>query len=211
MLAISNVHSRIKTINMKELSFLINHQSIPAKELAEPAPSAEQLEQILQCAMSAPDHGNLLPYRFLTIQGEARHELSLLFEQAVIRRDPDADDATILKQKNKPLRSPLIIVVIARLTDNPNIPEIEQLLSAGCAAQHIQLACSSLGYGSIWLTGENSYDLFIYESLGLDLNERIIGFIYIGTPAGDISRKSRVSARAITHRWEKPQHIDFAI
>lgn len=199
------------TTYMKELSFLIQHQSIPASDLIEPAPSEDEMEQILQSAMSAPDHGNLRPFRFLTIRSDARTQLSRLFEQAVKRRMPDADEATILKQKNKPLRSPMIIVVIASVTDNPKIPEIEQLLSAGCAAQHIQLACSSLGYGSIWLTGDNSYDMFIYEALGLDINERIIGFIYVGTPASPSASKDRASARSVTCSWEKPLHSDFAI
>lgn len=199
------------TTNMKELSFLIQHQSIPAKELTEPAPSTAELDMILQAAMSAPDHGGLGPYRFLVIQGKARHQLSNLFEQATRKRDPDVDAATLKKQKDKPLRSPLIIVVIACLADSPKIPEIEQLLSAGCAAQHIQLACSTLGYGSIWLTGANSYDLFINEALGLDINERIIGYIYVGTPANDPIAKSRKSAHSVTRNWEKPQHSDFAI
>lgn len=196
---------------MKELSFLIQHQSIPASDLNDPAPSSKELEHILQSGMSAPDHGNLTPYRFLTIQGDARIQLSGLFEQAVQKRNPEADEATILKQKNKPLRSPMIIVVIATLTETPKIPEIEQLLSAGCAAQHIQLACSQLGYGSIWLTGDNCYDMFIYSALGLDLHERIIGFIYIGTPAKTVSSKARTSAQSITQNWEKSRHIEFAI
>lgn len=210
-LATRNVQLCNMTTFMKQLSFLIRHQSIPASDLIDPAPTPNELDQIMQSAMSAPDHGSLRPFRFLTIQGDARIQLSELFEQAVKRRKPDADEATILKQKNKPMRSPLIIVVIASVTENPKIPEIEQLLSAGCAAQHIQLACSSLGYGSIWLTGDNSYDMFIYEALGLDLNERIIGFIYIGTPAHANPSKTRSSAASITQDWGKPQRNEFAI
>lgn len=196
---------------MKELSFLLQHQSIPASELNEPAPSDHELEQILQAAMSAPDHGNLKPFRFLTIRGDARFELSKLFEQAVLKRNPLADAATVAKQKNKPLRSPLIVVVIATIQDNPKIPDIEQILSAGCATQHIQLACSSLGYGSIWLTGDNSYDLFIYESLGLAPDERIIGFVYIGTCSNQPQAKLRSPARDITRQWTQPLCNQFAI
>lgn len=196
---------------MNDLSFLLQHQSIPASDLVEPAPDDAELDHILQAAMSAPDHGNLKPFRFLTIRGDARLELSILFEQAVRRRDPSADEATVIKQKNKPLRSPLIVVVIASVCDNPKIPQVEQILSAGCATQHIQLACSALGYGSIWLTGDNSYDLFIYERLGLEVNERIIGFVYIGTPAHARDLKTRDHAQNITQKWEKPTLIEFAI
>lgn len=196
---------------MQEISFLTQHQSIPAKNLIDPAPNPQQLEQILQAAMSAPDHGSLQPFRFLTIQDEARHELASVFENATRQRNPDVDEATVTKQKMKPLRSPLIIVVIARIEKSPKIPEIEQLLCAGTAAQHIQLACSSLGFGSIWLTGDNCYDLYIHQCLGLDLNERIIGFMYVGTADIGSVEKNRKSAREITQHWEKPQLTDFAI
>lgn len=196
---------------MNELSFLSEHFSIPADELFDPAPTQHDLEQILQAAMSAPDHGGLSPFRFLIIQGEARLELAKVFERAVRLRNPEVDTATVLKQKNKPLRSPVIIVVIATITDNPNIPQIEQLLCAGCAAQHIQLACANLGYGSIWLTGDNCYDLTVYEALGLDINERIIGFIYVGTSKGLTEKKDRADAASITRFWETPQHSEFAI
>lgn len=196
---------------MDELSFLTEHISIPAKDLGDPAPSQQELEQILQAAMSAPDHGGLAPFRFLIIQGDARLELSKVFERAVRKRHPEADEATVLKQKSKPLRSPIIIVVIANVTDNPGIPQIEQLLCAGCAAQHIQLACKKMGYGSIWLTGENSDDLTVYEALGLDINERIIGFIYVGTGKGSARIKQRKAASSITQYWKTSQHADFAI
>ncbi|MCK4709110.1 MAG: nitroreductase, partial [Gammaproteobacteria bacterium] len=156
---------------MQKLSFLNEQISTPAKDLSLPAPDADQLEAILQTAMSAPDHGGLVPFRFLIIQGDARLNLSEVFEKAAINRN--ADEAAVSKQKKKLLRSPMIIIVIAHLTNNPVIPEIEQMLSAGAAAQHIQIACKSLGFGSIWLTGENCYDLHVYESLGLAFNERV--------------------------------------
>lgn len=194
-----------------ELSFLQQQLSVPAAELVEPAPNPEQLNAILQSAMSAPDHGELHPYRFLVIQGDARQELSKVFEAAVQTRLPEADQATIDKQKSKPLRSPMIVTVVACLNENPKIPEVEQLLTAGCAAQHIQLACRSLGFGSIWLTGDNCYDSNVHQALGLEFNERIVGFIYIGTPKSDQRLKQRPKANARTEYWRSPQAIDFAI
>ena len=199
------------TSKMADLSFLTDHFSVPAKQLGEPAPSSAEIEQILQAAMSAPDHGGLAPFRFLTIQGQARHELARVFEQATLGRNPAVDEAYLQKQKAKPLRSPLIIVVIASITQNPKVPDIEQILSAGCAAQHIQLACRTLGYGSIWLTGDNCYDLTVHQALGLDIDERIIGFIYVGTPQPPLEDKQRHPAVAVSSPWEKPQDSDFAI
>ena len=196
---------------MPELSFLTHHQSTPAKNLIEPAPTADQLELILQSAMSAPDHGGLQPFRFLVIEGDARYQLANVFEQAVRQRKPDADAETINKQKQKPLRSPLIIVVIACIQDIPKVPDIEQVLCAGVAAQQIQLACSSLNFGSVWLSGDNCYDLFVHQSLGLDIKEQMVGFVYIGTADAQHTEKPRPPASAITQYWNKPQKSDFAI
>lgn len=194
---------------MQKLSFLNNQVSIPAKDLTLPAPDQTQLDAILQCAMSAPDHAGLTPFRFLVIQGDALHDLSEVFEKAAILRglDPQA----VLKQKQKPLRSPMIIAVIACINDNPSVPEIEQILCAGAATQHIQIACRQLGFGSIWLTGNNCYDLNVYEALGLDINERIISFIYVGTPCRELKAKDRDNAKKITLDWNSSQHNDFAI
>ena len=196
---------------MTELSFITQHFSVPAKNLIEPAPSPDQLELILQAAMSAPDHGHIQPFRFLIIEGDARMELASVFETATRNRNPNVDEATVTKQKEKPLRSPMIIVVIACIQDIAKIPDIEQILCAGAAAQHIQLACSSMGFGSIWLTGDNNYDILVHQALGLDIKERIIGFLYVGTPDGSLAPKTRHSASEITQYWKKPQVTDFAI
>jgi nitroreductase len=90
-------------------------------------------------------------------------------------------DAYLKKQKDKPLRSPLIVVVVACLIESEKIPQIEQMLSAGAVAHNILLASNAMGFGSIWLTGDNAYDSTVFEALGLAANEKIIGFINLGT------------------------------
>ena len=160
---------------------LLQRHSTPAKALTDPAPDNTQLREIFELAMHAPDHARLHPYRFITIRGDARHALAEVFGAAVKRRDPDVSEAYVSKQKHKPLRSPLIVVVVACLSDNPKVPEIEQMLSAGAAAHNVLLASNAMGFGSIWLTGDNAYDIGVCEALGLASNEKIIGFIYLGT------------------------------
>ena len=164
----------------QKLQFLERH-STPAKILVDPAPDDAQLRQIFQVALHAPDHGRLSPYRFITIRGDSRHALAEVFALAVKRRDPGVSEAYLKKQKDKPLRSPLIVVVVACLSDNPKVPEIEQMLSAGAAAHSILLASNAMGFGSIMLTGDNAYDRSVCEALGLAANEKIISFIYLGT------------------------------
>ncbi len=180
----------------------LNRYSTPARVLTEPAPDDEQLDQILQVAMSAPDHGRLYPYRFISIRGDARYRLSEIFVQATMRREPDTDTAYLAKQREKPLRSPLIVVVVASLVESEKIPEIEQMLSAGAAAHNILLASNALGFGSVWLTGANAYDPYVCAELGLGDNERIVGFIHLGTPSLDIPPRELPPITDFLTHWE---------
>ncbi len=181
---------------------LLERHSTPARALVEPAPDDRQLRLILKTALSAPDHGRLHPYRFISIRGDARRKLSEVFAKATQQREPDADPIYLEKQKEKPLHSPLIVVVVASLIESPKVPEIEQMLSAGAAALNVLLAANALGFGSIWLTGANAYDEHVRIRLGIAENERIIGFIYLGTPTIDIPPRPIPEVSAHLTSWE---------
>ena len=164
---------------MDALALLHTRNSAP--KLDEPAPDRSAIDNMLQAALRAPDHAHLQPTRFLTVSGEARQQLGELFADAAAQRQPDL---TVEKKQllaSKALRAPLIIVVIAKITEHPKVPEIEQWLTAGCAAQNILLAAHALGFAGIWRTGANAYDPVIEQGLGLAANEKIVGYLYLGT------------------------------
>lgn len=162
---------------------LLNQRNSEAK-LTMPGPDREALQKIIAAALRAPDHGRLRPWRFIVIEGKARHRLGSLFVEALKLRKPEASEEEIKKNAEAPLRGPLIIAVVARQIDNPKVPAVEQLLSAGCAAHGILLAAQALGFGAIWRTGDNSYDAHVNAGLGLADNETLVGYIYIGTAIG---------------------------
>lgn len=164
------------------VSFL--QQRNAAARLCEPAPAADELDAMLQAAMRVPDHGRLQPWRFLLIDGQGREALGELFVEAQ-RRRAGMDDEKAASLRQKPLRAPLIVVVIACLQQHPKAPIIEQQLSAGCAAHNLLLAAEALGYAGIWRTGSMAFDAYVAEGLGLAANEQIIGFVYIGSRAGE--------------------------
>lgn len=180
----------------------LNRSSTPAKALTEPAPDEAELKKILEVALTAPDHGRLRPYRFITIRGDARYRLSEIFVQATRQREPDVDAAYLAKQREKPLRSPLIVVVVASLIESEKIPEIEQMLAAGAAAHNILLASNALGFGSVWLTGANAYDDYVRGELGIGGHERIIGFVYLGTPELDIPPRELPAVDDFVSDWQ---------
>ncbi|MCI1710449.1 MAG: nitroreductase [Chiayiivirga sp.] len=169
------------TSPMTLLAPLFSRHSTPSRLLAEPGPDRDQLAALLAAAVHVPDHGKLTPWRFIRIHGPARARLG---EQLAIRqreRDPGAPQAVIDKDRERFNFAPLVITVVACLTPGHKVPEQEQLLSAGCVCFSLLQAAQALGFGAQWLTGWAAYDPQITQSLGLGEDERIIGFIHIGT------------------------------
>ncbi|MCG6574548.1 NAD(P)H nitroreductase [Pseudomonas sp. AF32] len=180
---------------MQALDVLLNRVSVP--RLMEPAPTAEQREVMFAAAMRAPDHGQLRPWRFLTVEGQARYRMGELLAEAARFNDPLVPEAVVEKALNGPLRAPLVVVVIARLQDHFKVPKSEQLLAAGCAAHAILLAAYAQGIGGVWRTGELAYSSHVAEGLGLEVGEEVIGFLYLGTP----QKEARIAPKEDTAQF----------
>lgn len=168
---------------MQALDLLLNRVSVG--RLLAPAPDAAQRELLFRAALRAPDHGQLRPWRFLTVEGPARVRLGELFAAALVAGNPEVKPEALDKARAMPLRAPLLVAVIARLSAHPKVPEQEQLLAAGCAAHGILLAAHAQGFGAMWRTGELSHHPQVLAGLGLASNERIVGFIYLGSVEGE--------------------------
>lgn len=186
------------------LQFLDSRLSVPSKQLAEPGPDDVTLLRMLQAAVRVPDHGKLVPFRFLRIEGEARHALGQALVARTLQRDPDAAAAAIEKERMRFSYAPLIVAVIARLTPEHKVPEQEQLLSAGCVCFALLQSAQALGFGAQWLTGWAAYDEEIGKTLGLQAQEKVIGFIHIGTPKLDVPERERPDAAALLSDWNPP-------
>lgn len=150
--------------------------------VTEPGPSEAVKRVIFQSALRAADHGNLRPWRFLVIEGESRERLGGVFASAAQADNPDMGNEELEAVRRKALRAPLIVVVIACCQENPKVPEIEQVLAAGAAAQNMLVAAHALGVGAYWRTGDMAYHPAVSEGLNIKDNEKIIGFLYFGTP-----------------------------
>ncbi|GAB2794672.1 nitroreductase family protein [Halomonas shantousis] len=161
------------------------HERSSMGKLTGPAPDAAQLNAMYRAALRAPDHKELTPWRFIEFSGEGLDRLGDLFAEAERRKDPRADDKALDSVRKKPKRAPMIIAVIAKVVpEHPKVPRIEQLLSAGCAAQNILLAAQALGLGGMWRTGTFAFDDTVREGLGLDRDDEIVAFLYLGHLGG---------------------------
>ncbi len=159
------------------------HERVSIAKVTAPAPNAEQREAIFRAATRAADHKRLRPWRFLVIEGEGLRRLGDLFETAALEEAPEIPEKTLKALGNKPLRAPMIVVAIATCEERPGVPEVEQIVSTGAAVQNMLLAAYALGVGAFWRTGAMAYHPTIAKGLGLTDNEKIIGYLYLGTPA----------------------------
>ncbi len=160
------------------------HSRISCPALAEPGPTPEQLDAIYRAALRAPDHGLLRPWKFLELTGEALNRLGEVLLKAALANDPALSEDQQRRITGLPLRAPCVIVVVAKVRPHEKIPEIEQLMSATCAAQNMMLAAHALGLGIMWRTGAPAFDPGVHAGLGLEQGDQVVGFLYVGTPAG---------------------------
>lgn len=163
---------------MDALTLLLNRRS--ASRLTTPAPQGEELNNILAAGMRAPDHGALRPWHFVIMQDEGIKRFSQLLEKAAIEGKLGAEVEE--KARNAPFRAPLIITVIAKIKEHAKVPQWEQLVAASCTVQAMQMAAVAQGFGGIWRSGSWTEDTVVRAGLGCEENDRIVGFLYLGTP-----------------------------
>lgn len=183
------------------LTCLNARRSVPARQLTAPGPDAATLERMLRAAVRVPDHGKRTPWRFLRIAGDARQALGESLVARALERDPAAGAAMIDKDRQRFAHAPLVIAVIARLGPDEKIPESERFSSASCVCFALLQAAQACGFGAQWLTGWPAYDEAILRLLGLGPDERIAGFIHIGTPKMEAPERERPDPDALLTDW----------
>jgi len=185
---------------MDALENLLCRSSAP--RLGPPGPTPEQLEKLCRAALRAADHAMLRPWRFLIVRGAARERLGQLFVDAALASGQTPDEREQERLRTKALRAPTIIVVISSPREHPKVPQFEQQLSAGAAAQNLLNAAHAQGLGAMWRTGAMACHPKVLAGLGLAANERIIGFVYLGSIIG-AARPARIEDPArFFHEWQ---------
>ena len=184
------------------LEALDRRRSTPSRQLREPAPDHPMLLRIRRSAVRVPDHGKRVPFRFLRIEGDHRHALGEAVAAIGLRLRPDAAQAAIDKDRQRFSHAPLVLAVIAVLDpEDAAIPEIERLMTAGCVCFAVLQAAQALGYGGTWLTGWPAFNPEVMALLGLGADERIAGFIHLGTPRIDVPERERPDPAALLRDW----------
>ncbi|MBP6688882.1 MAG: nitroreductase [Hyphomonadaceae bacterium] len=182
------------------LSLLARRRSLKLMHLTAPAPSGDELDALINLAARVPDHGKLGPWRFVVIDGDARDRAGDLLEQ-VIHNDEGVDDARREFVRGWFKRAPACVMVVSSPRPSPKVPEWEQVLSAGAVCFNLLLAAHALGYAGSWLTEWPTFDERARAALGLASEERVAGFVYLGTPAQGAAERVRADASSRISRF----------
>ena len=177
-----------------------SRQNVSPRRLDEAGPSPQQLQTILGTAAAAPDHGQLLPWRFVIVPKHRRERLAEVFGLALVDRDPDATSEQIENAREKAHRAPFLMLAIARLTDRDapagsapprgaqhpesteaEVSDAERLVSFGCAIQNIVLSAHAAGFGTGLTSGQAMASPRLRALFSLAENEQAVCCINIGT------------------------------
>jgi nitroreductase len=161
--------------------FAAVHTRSSAARLAEPGPDPEDLGKLLQAAERAPDHGRLKPWRLIVLKGAMREAFTAAAAEAKRARLPGMTADQLMAERDKLNRSPTLVVVGCAVNrEQTKVPEIEQVVAVGAAAQNLFLAAHDLGFGVMWKTGAAAYDAAVKATVGLRPDDHIVAIMHLG-------------------------------
>ncbi|WP_298906996.1 nitroreductase [uncultured Psychrobacter sp.] len=164
--------------------------------LSIPAPTESQIKAAIDCAVTAPDHKKLQPWRFIVTQGNARHDLGRAFLAAAEAQAAQEGEALSEKSRQKtynmPLRAPVIITVVTQMQVHKKVPPFEQMLSTGAAVQNLILALKAQGFSTVWRTGLLCNEPAVKEYFGVGADDYVTAFVYTGSSPCDMPTRKPI-------------------
>jgi len=180
-------------------AFLATRRSGKPRDLAAPGPDDATLARMLELAARTPDHGKLAPWRFVIV--DDRDRLAALIIEAYRAERPGASATEIAAMDQFARQAPTLVVVLSSPRAGSHIPLFEQEMSAGAACMNLLHAAGALGFAAGWLTGWPAFSDAVRGGLGGAAGERIVGFVFIGTPGRALEERPRPDMDKIVCRW----------
>jgi nitroreductase len=182
-------------------ALMATRRSGKPRDLGEPGPTPEQLDRILAAATRVPDHGKLVPWRFVVIPADKRDAFATLLEQAYRAESPNPGKVELEAVRQFAHQAAALVVAFSAPAHASHIPIWEQQLSAGAACMNLLIATHAEGYAGGWLTGWAAYSDRVRDGLGGSAGERIAGFLFLGTPTRDLEERPRPERDAVVRIW----------
>lgn len=185
--------------------YLLTRQSPAIPMLKEPGPDGNEIETMIRIAARVPDHGKLQPWRFILYRGDMRHRVGELLAGRLEERDGPLTPGAREKELERFTRAPLVIGVISCPRESDKIPQWEMFLSAGAACMNLVHAAHALGFGANWITNWYSEDAEARRLLGLKPEERVAGFVHVGTVEGTRPDRPRPEPADVMSDYSGPE------
>lgn len=178
--------------NVEEINHLMrNRRSVFPDQLEAGKPVADEIvEQILENARWAPNHGHTEPWHFVVFTGKGLQTLanfqSQLYKESAGEK---FKEASYQKLQRNPLLASHIIALCMKRDPNKKHPEVEEIAAVACAVENIYLSVTAYGLGGYWTTGGVTYNEKAKPFFGLGEDDKLLGFFYLGhiavpSPAG---------------------------
>ena len=178
-------------MNETIMDFLLTRTSVPVQDLKAPGPDDAQIAKIIAAASRVPDHGKLAPWRFIIYRGEAREEVGRRLVALAEELEGPLPEGRRMKEQTRFSRAPVVIGVVSTPKHHPSIPDWEKFLSSGMAAMNLMISANALGFGTNLITNWYSDSPEGRAVLGLAPDERVVGFVHIGSFDGPVQDRPR--------------------
>ena len=180
-------------------ALLATRRSAKPRDMVAPGPDADQLRAILSAAMRVPDHGKLSPWRMVVV--DDRKSFAVLLQNAfrAARGTPDRADVDAIDQFA--FQAPTLVAVLSTPVEPSKIPLWEQQLSSGAVCMNLVTAATANGFVASWITGWAAFDSHVLKALGGGPNDRIAGFVFIGSPGRELEERPRPVYDEIVRHW----------
>lgn len=186
------------------LAHLTTRRSGKPRDMVVPGPDAPTLAAILALALRTPDHGKLAPWRMIVIGDDQRGAFAALLKAAWVAENPGAAGQDLSALDQFAHQAPTLVVLASTPVSPSKIPLWEQQLSAGAVAMNLLHATHAHGFVASWLTGWAAYSPNVSAAFGLGDGDRIVGYFFIGTPAGELTERPRPDPVAVINHWAPP-------
>ncbi|KKC26441.1 nitroreductase family protein [Sphingomonas sp. SRS2] len=183
-------------------ALLATRRSGKPRDMIAPGPDAAQLRRILEAAMRVPDHGKLAPWRFVIIENDRRTAFADLLKDAYRADKAGAGRLELDAMDQFARQAPILVAVLSTPVENSKIPVWEQQLSAGAACMNLLVATHAEGFVGSWLTGWPTYNAAVLASLGGAPQDRIAGFLFLGSPSRELEERPRPAYEAVVSTWK---------
>jgi nitroreductase len=180
----------------------INQRTSVRRFRSDPVPR-EVVQQLLDCAVRAPNHKLTEPWRFTVLTEGGRDRLAEIRAKHRLKRysDPATAEALAGAEKVRRESQETPVYIVAMVTENPDeIIREEDYAATMMAIANLMIAAESLGLGTALKSGGVMRDPDLLQLAGVPETCRVVGLLSLGYPAEQEPPRRRKPAAEVT-RW----------